>query len=118
MAAPGTPDRACWACGVTASALRKRSKGQRLLLALPADGLLVLAQAAAALGRLGAGPDGAPCGRPATHVLDGLCANCWVKNDQELKRRAQAQSTVAAAPEGAAVAAAPEGAAVAGIARS
>jgi hypothetical protein len=35
----------------------------------------------------------APCGRPATHVLDGLCAKCWAKNDQELKRRAQAQST-------------------------
>jgi hypothetical protein len=26
-----------------------------------------------------------PCGRPATHVLDGLCQNCWTKNDQELK---------------------------------
>jgi hypothetical protein len=74
MAAPGTPERACWACGVTASALRKRSKGH----GLPAAGLLVLAQAAPALARLGAGPDGAPCGRPATHVLDGLCKNCWV----------------------------------------
>ncbi len=81
--APGTLERACWACGVTASALRKRSKGRRLLLALPAaGGLLVLAQAAPALARLGAGPGGAPCGRPATHVLDGLCGNCWAKNDQ------------------------------------
>jgi hypothetical protein len=75
--APGTLDRACWACGVTAAALRKRSKGQGLLLALPEAGLLLLAQAAPALARLSAGPDGAPCGRPATHVLDGLCAKCW-----------------------------------------
>jgi hypothetical protein len=37
------PERACWACGVTAGSLRKRSKGQRLLVALPAAGLLVLA---------------------------------------------------------------------------
>ncbi len=91
--APGTLERACWACGVTAAALRKRSKGQGLLLALPEAGLLLLAQAAQALARLGTGPDGAPCGRPATHVLDGLCAKCWTENDKELKRRAQAQST-------------------------
>jgi hypothetical protein len=26
-------------------------------------------------------------------MLDGLCVKCWVKNDQELKRRAQAQSS-------------------------
>ncbi len=42
MAAPGTPERACWACGVSADALRRRSKGHRLLLDLPAAGLLVL----------------------------------------------------------------------------
>ncbi len=65
--------------------MRKRSDGHGLLLALPAAGQLVLAQGALALARLGAGPDGAPCGRPATHVLDGLCKNCWTKNDQELR---------------------------------
>jgi hypothetical protein len=75
-------ERACWACGVTADALRRRSKGHRPLVALPAAGLLVLTQAAPALARLGA----------ATHVLDGG-PNCWAKIDQELKRRAQAQST-------------------------
>jgi hypothetical protein len=58
--------RACWVCGATSEALRQRSKGYKLLLALPAAGQLVLAQGAAALARL------------ATHALDGLCNNCWV----------------------------------------
>ena len=82
--APGGLPQACWGCGNTADALRRRIKGRRELRQLP--GVLVLEQSEAARMKGGMVP-----GCQASHALVGLCNRCDLSNARLAEQRAQQQ---------------------------